>query len=97
MRRSYKNPWDHVTIVDEDSCWMWTGGLQHPKSGADSYGRFNGIQAHRWTFQQLVGRIPAGHVLDHTCTVRQCVNPAHLEPVTESENMRRHAAKRRGK
>jgi hypothetical protein len=25
-------------------------------------------------------------MLDHTCRVRSCVNPAHLEPVTNREN-----------
>lgn len=31
----------------------------------------------------------AGAVLDHLCRVRNCVNPAHLEPVTQAENVRR--------
>jgi hypothetical protein len=29
--------------------------------------------------------------LDHLCRVRSCVNPAHLEPVTNAENCRRGA------
>jgi hypothetical protein len=33
--------------------------------------------------------IPAGLHLDHLCRVRDCVNPEHLEPVTNAENLRR--------
>lgn len=33
--------------------------------------------------------ISAGVVLDHLCRVRHCVNPAHLEEVSQTENVRR--------
>lgn len=36
--------------------------------------------------------IPAGMHLDHTCRNRGCVNPAHLEPVTQRENTLRGMA-----
>lgn len=42
--------------------------------------------------QQMVGPIPAGLVLDHLCRVRRCCNPAHLEPVTQRENLMRGAS-----
>jgi hypothetical protein len=35
----------------------------------------------------LVGPIPDGLVIDHLCRVRHCVNPAHMEPVTDRENV----------
>jgi len=35
------------------------------------------------------GPIPDGLTLDHLCRVRHCVNPDHLEPVTQTENRRR--------
>lgn len=46
-------------------------------------------RAHRVVYESLVGPIPAGLELDHTCRVRRCVNPDHLEPVTHAENQRR--------
>lgn len=53
--------------------------------------RWRGLRttAHRVFYTLLVDEIPEGLVLDHLCRVRCCVNPAHLEPVTNEENIRR--------
>lgn len=69
-------------------CWIWTGGvagnLNYPK-----YGRTSGQQAHRFSYELLVGPVPADLDLDHLCRTSLCVNPAHLEPVTHLENIMR--------
>lgn len=66
-------------------CWLWTGKI-NPKTG---YGSYSNSSSHRaaWIFTN--GPVPEGLQLDHLCRVRACCNPAHLEPVTRSENQLR--------
>ncbi|MDE1854509.1 MAG: HNH endonuclease [Thaumarchaeota archaeon] len=45
--------------------------------------------AHRFSYQLLIGQIPAGLTLDHLCRNRGCVNPAHLQAVSNRENLLR--------
>ena len=71
------------------TCWKWQG------SSSQGYGSFSAdgrtVRAHRYAYELTVGPIPHGLVLDHLCRVRSCVNPAHLEPVTNVENVLRGA------
>lgn len=45
--------------------------------------------AHRIAYERVYGPIPDGKVIDHTCGQRACVNPEHLEPVSQAVNIRR--------
>lgn len=69
-------------------CWEWTGVINHAGYGTLLVkGRRK--QAHRYTYERLVGPIPDGLVIDHLCRNTRCVNPEHLEPVPHPENVRR--------
>lgn len=75
-------------VQREGDCWIWTGKRLPAGYGRMSYGgKWN--LAHRMSYTHLVGPIPEGLDLDHLCRNRACVNPAHLEPVTRSVNLRR--------
>ena len=70
-------------------CWLWTGGKKPAGYGVFHTGGFANRKthnAHRWNFERHRGPIQAGLTLDHLCRVRNCVNPAHLEPVTQAVN-----------
>lgn len=84
------NFWAKVQ-VSADGCWLWTGALN--SRGYPCFGiRGRSQLAHRVAYWTLVAPIPAGMELDHLCRVPRCVNPAHLEPVTRAENVRRELA-----
>ncbi len=73
--------------VTPTGCWEWTG----PKQG-QGYGIFGSKPsraAHRAFYERFKGPIPAGLVIDHLCRNPSCVNPEHLEPVTNRENVMR--------
>ena len=91
--------WSKVDAGAEDSCWHWTGsrhergyGLFRVGSRTDGSARL--VRAHRLAYELTIGPIPDGLVIDHVCMNPPCVNPTHLEAVTQAENMRRFAAKR---
>lgn len=98
------------TTPGPNGCVIWTGALL--KSGG--YGQVNldgtSRRVHRVAYELMVGPIPKGLFLDHTChnrdtscpggdtcLHRRCLSPHHLEPVTPGENTRRspHAPNRK--
>lgn len=71
-----------------ETCWLWMGATN--SRGYGCWG-VDGVSqlAHRVAYETLVGPIPEGLTIDHLCMVKTCVNPAHMEPVSVRENIRR--------
>ena len=71
-------------VKKTNNCWEWTATRDN------GYGRFNLngklIYAHRFSYEQINGSVPKGLQLDHLCRNPICVNPEHLEAVTNKEN-----------
>lgn len=88
--------WGKVDKNGPGGCWLWTD----VPNGA-GYGTFRVgskiVMAHRYVLT-LAGQSPADSMtVDHLCRVRLCVNPAHLEEVTNAENLRRARRVERGR
>lgn len=70
--------------IDANGCWIWSAGRT-----LEGYGKLKvfgkTVLAHRW-YYKLNNSIPDELTLDHLCRVRCCVNPSHLEPVTQQIN-----------
>lgn len=92
----------NVEILD-NGCWRWTRSVTPAGYGqmtmAGPAGKRVTRVVHKVLYEALVGPVPEGLQLDHTChnadldcnggsscEHRRCVNPAHLEPVTNREN-----------
>ena len=79
-----------MRVEKTDTCWNWK--TPHAKLGYGFiyvYERGQKVPAHRVAWELLRGPIPEGLQIDHLCRNRRCVNPDHLEPVTQHENIMR--------
>ena len=82
--------WSKVEPEPNSGCWVWTAYVRRDGYGELQLGRGPGaILSHRFAYEYFIGAIPPGLTLDHKCRNRQCVNPAHLEPVSRRENILR--------
>lgn len=85
---SVQNRFHQKFVVNNDTgCWDWIGTLN-----TRGYGEFSidnrHYSAHRLLLVKTQGVVD-GLVCDHLCRNHACVNPHHLEAVSNQENIRR--------
>ena len=85
-RRTHRPALDRFweKVDKSGDCWLWLGNRQRK-----GYGLFKAdkdVQCHRWIYEQCVGPIPEGLVIDHICNNPPCVRPSHLRPLTSRQN-----------
>lgn len=83
--------WEKVDKGEPNGCWLWLG-----TKWRKDYGGFRlsnspnrGAQAHRVAYELMIGPIPDGLTIDHLCRNHACVNPAHMEVVSNRVNILR--------
>jgi hypothetical protein len=84
-------------VEKTESCWLWKGadnGTGYGIIGAGARNR-SPVYAHRLSFELMNGPIEDGLTIDHLCRNRGCVNPEHLEAITQRENVLRGELGRR--
>jgi len=70
-------------------CWLWIAALDPHGYGKFRWNGDNDRRAHRYSYITYREPIPPGLVLDHLCRVKPCVNPQHLQAVTDRVNVLR--------
>ncbi len=75
--------------VATSGCWLWTSSRFRNGYGQFRDKRFPTALAHRVSWLLHRGPIPDGMQTDHLCRNPRCVNPDHMELVTNRENSRR--------
>ena len=84
--KEHRRFWSKVEKTND--CWNWTASRN-----TNGYGQFGlrgeVLLAHRLAYTTERGEVEPGLVMDHLCRNRVCVNPQHLEPVTQMVNVQR--------
>lgn len=72
-------------VKKEQNCWLWIGAGMNGGYGVLRVGKEQ-MLAHRLSYVIHKGGIPDEYVVHHTCHIRECVNPDHLEIISRDEN-----------
>jgi hypothetical protein len=80
---------------DLGRCWLWTGSTRSTppygqfRVGSMTDGTRRVMPAHQFSYEVVNGPVPPHRQIDHLCRVPLCVNPDHLEAVTQRTNILR--------
>ena len=75
-------------VCKTESCWLWTGPVNHCGYGLFDTREKSGVLAHRLAYELTYGGIPEGDQILHRCDTPPCVRPDHLVPGTPLDNCR---------
>lgn len=108
MIKDLDERFNHYVVKQDSGCWLWTGntyatGYGRIYIGIKDNGKPKYVRVHRWIYERING--PVGELtIDHlchdpktckggySCEHRLCVNPEHLEAVTNQENLKRRSS-----
>jgi hypothetical protein len=73
--------------ISVEDCWLWEGATTNGYASMWLDGLR--VYGHRKAYELAKGPIAANRQIDHLCRRRNCVNPDHLEAVTQRTNILR--------
>ncbi len=79
--------WQKVDKTAPNGCWNWMAGCTSGGYGEFWFGK-KIWSTHRLAWWLTYGYIPKNKMILHKCDNRRCVNPEHLYPGTNTDNMR---------
>jgi hypothetical protein len=85
--------WAKVMGRDPANCWIWNANTRQGYGRFKFQGRVH--SAHR-LIAQACGIEVAGQIIRHSCDTPSCVNPSHLIPGTQKQNVEDRDARNRG-
>jgi len=82
--------WAKVKVAGPNDHWLWLGASRPDEYGVMAIGG-KSLKVHRvaWVIENKRD-IQEGFIVDHTCNIKFCVNPKHLEEVTQTVNVDRY-------
>jgi len=69
------------------TCWLYTGPQDDRGRGLLWIGPHRPVRAHQAAYFAYKGEIPDGLCVCHACDTPLCVNPDHLWPGTQQDNL----------
>jgi len=79
---------ERATVDQETGCWNW--GRSFSSNGyGNAYFNKKYILAHRLSYMAHKGPLIPEQQIDHLCRNKACINPDHLEQVSQQMNIRR--------
>lgn len=72
------------TTINSNGCWIWPKKMKGGYPFASIAG--SSVAVHRIVLEAKHGKPLGSQAAHHICSVRACVNPEHLQPVTHQEN-----------
>jgi CCR4-NOT transcriptional regulation complex NOT5 subunit len=83
--------WAKVAIAEPEECWLWTACVNSKGYGSFGVAPKKTASAHKvaWALAKNDGVMSDSkdHIM-HSCDVKRCVNPQHLELGTPKQNAR---------
>lgn len=84
--------WNNVDVGEQSQCWEWQGYCNSRGYGKVQFrvdGEKAGERAHRVALAlHMQTSLPTDVVVRHQCNNPSCVNPDHLLPGTQAQNIR---------